>query len=666
MRDTILQVAVDVPLRRRFDYLPGARIKAASLSPGMRLRAPFGGRKRIGLLLGCAARSAIAPDKLKRIDEAVDAAPLFDRSHLALLDWAVRYYQHPVGEVMFTAMPGLLRQGRVLPTADEEPPAEEAKEPAATIHLNPDQAAAVEALAADPRAYRAHLLQGVTGSGKTEVYIELARRVVAAGEQVLILVPEIGLTPQFLERLRRRLPTRIAALHSKLGEAERLRNWLAARDGRARVIVGTRSAVWTPLKHPGLFIVDEEHDLSYKQESGFRYSARDVAVMRARLAERPIVLGSATPSLESLRNARSGKFRLSRLRRRAAGAAAPVIRLINLQNQQIRGAFSHSLLQALQENLEAGNQSLLFLNRRGYAPAVLCHGCGWIARCARCSINMTWHKADKRLVCHHCERRRALPSACPECDGERLLEVGHGTQRLSRAIAERFPQAKVLRIDRDSARRRGSMDEMLAQIESGAAQILIGTQMLAKGHHFPAVTLVGIVDADSGLLGADFRATERMAQLITQVSGRAGRADKPGVVYIQTHYPEHPLLRLLIQQGYDAFAASLLRERRQAELPPYRYLALLRAEARDSAVAVAFLEFARERLAAMAAAIAISGPYAAPLEKKQGRYRHQLLLQAAERKLFQSHLGDWLLELESSAAAKKARWSLDIDPQDMI
>ena len=595
----------------------------------------------------------------------IDAAPLFAAEHLALLRWASRYYQHPVGEVVFTALPGLLRQGKTMP---ETPPPPEKKpaDPVAAIKLNPDQAAALKAIDRREDGYRAHLLQGVTGSGKTEVYIELSRRIIAAGRQALILVPEIGLTPQFLQRLQQRLPAVIAVLHSKLGEAQRLQNWLAARDGRAQVIVGTRSAVWTPLKNPGLFIVDEEHDLSYKQETGFRYSARDVAVMRARMAAAPVVLGSATPSLESVRNARAGKFQLSRLRQRAAGAAAPAVKLINLQNQQIRGAFSQTLLQALQENLDAGNQSLLFLNRRGYAPAIFCHGCGWIARCPRCSINMTWHQAEKKLLCHHCERRRPLPAACPECGGGRLLQVGHGTQRLSHTIAELFPRATVLRIDRDSTRRRGSMREMIAQIESGAAQILVGTQMLAKGHHFPAVTLVGIVDADGGLLGADFRATERMAQLITQVSGRAGRADKPGAVYIQTHYPEHPLLQRLLRKGYDAFAASLLRERREAGLPPFRYLALLRAEAQDGAQAVKFLDFARARLARATTAITLSGPYVAPIEKKQGRRRYQLLLQTGDRRHFQSRLGAWLETLENSAEAKKTRWSLDIDPQDML
>ncbi|MGI9228779.1 MAG: primosomal protein N' [Gammaproteobacteria bacterium] len=732
MQNKILQVAVDVPLRRCFDYLAGDH-QHIDLAPGTRLRVPFGKRKQqIGVLLGCTDKSAIAPGKLKSIDSVVDPMPLFDEQHLALLDWASRYYQHPVGEVIFTALPGLLRQGKaaekktgflyrltdegkqsdldqlrrapkqkqLLQILADTPEGLSQTElgggsqrdihtplralldkglvekvaftprlletAAAEIELNPDQLAAVSDISRELNGYHAHLLEGITGSGKTEVYIEIIRQIIAARKQVLILVPEIGLTPQFLERLQQRLPAAITLLHSGLGNTQRLQNWLAARDGEAQVIVGTRSAVWTPLKNPGLFIVDEEHDLSYKQDTGFRYSARDVAIMRAQMAAVPVILGSATPSLESICNVQTGKFQHSRLSQRAGGSRSPEIKLINLQNRQITGAFSKSLLQALEDNLEAGNQSLLFLNRRGYAPAIFCHTCGWIAGCARCSTNMTWHKAMHKLVCHHCDKRQALPTTCPECDGQQLMEVGHGTQRISQTIAECFPQAKVLRIDRDSTRRRDSMHQMLAQIESGEAQILVGTQMLAKGHHFPAVTLVGIVDADSGLLSADFRATERMAQLITQVSGRAGRADRPGTVYLQTHYPDHPLLQTLLRQGYDAFARSLLEERRQTDLPPYVYIALLRAESQDRLQADKFLRLARDRLAKTTPAIEIAGPFIAPMEKKQNRYRYQLLLQTQNRNHFKSGLGDWLLALENAAGAKKVRWSLDIDPQDMI
>ena len=533
------------------------------------------------------------------------------------------------------------------------------------FELNRRQIQAVNAITARPDSHHTHVLQGITGSGKTEVYIEAVKRVIAQNRQALILVPEIGLTTQFIDRLRQRLPVDIRVQHSALNETERLRNWLAAKTGAAPVIIGTRSAVWTPLKAPGIYVVDEEHDPSYKQDSGFRYSAKDIAVVRGKSDSVPVVLGSATPSLETIKNIKSGKYAQQNLPARASGAKSPGIRFINLRHEPVSGAVSKTLLDEISTTLDQDNQALLFLNRRGYAPVILCHSCGWYAECSRCSAKMTFHKDKRCLVCHHCDARRSLPATCPDCNQAELVEVGHGTQRLDQTLAEHFPGARILRIDRDSTRRKGSMEKMIREITTGDADILIGTQMLAKGHHFPRLTLVGIIDADAGLLSTDFRASERMAQLIVQVSGRAGREDRPGAVFIQTHFPGHPLLQTLVTRGYTGFAGLLLSERRNARLPPYAYLALLGAEAAGKETAEKFLLAARAHLEHNNG-LNIFGPVAAPIEKRRGRYRSQLLVQSGNRNALRKALTPWCRLLETMPEAKKTRWFLDIDPQDML
>jgi primosomal protein N' (replication factor Y) len=534
------------------------------------------------------------------------------------------------------------------------------------IELNVHQTAATTAVAAALGRFQPFVLNGVTGSGKTEVYLELVARVVVAGMQALILVPEIGLTPQLIDRVRRRIPAGVAVLHSGLPESVRLQAWLQARAGEAAVILGTRSAVWTPLSRPGLFVVDEEHDGSYKQQEGLRYSARDVAVVRARDAGAPIVLGSATPALETLHNIRSGRYLELQLPRRAGTARPPEIRIVDLRGQEMHGALSRALLEAIDAELGSGSQVLLFLNRRGYSPVVMCHACGWTATCRRCGVPLTLHKQKPLLLCHHCQTRAAPVDSCPECGGTQLLQIGHGTERLSETLAGHFPRARLLRIDRDSTRRRGSMDRMVRTIGAGEADILIGTQMLAKGHHFPNLTLVGIIDADRGLFSVDFRAGERMAQLFVQVSGRAGREQRPGRVLVQTHHPEHPLLRALIQGGYQGFAATALQQRREAELPPFFCLALLRAEHFGAGPPLAFLEEARALLERGASGIEAFGPVPAPMERRAGRFRFQLLLQARTRATLGKALRPWARQLEELQAARKVRWSLDVDPLDML
>ncbi len=511
------------------------------------------------------------------------------------------------------------------------------------------------------------LLDGVTGSGKTEVYLQLITQTVAAGRQALVLVPEIGLTPQLLERFRRRFAVPIAVLHSGLADGERLAAWLAARDGHAPIVVGTRSAVFAPLPRLGLVIVDEEHDPSFKQQEGFRYSARDVAVMRARRAQAPIVLGSATPSLESLANAAQGRYTRVVLPERAGTASHPAMRLFDMRQTPTEGGISEPLYRTMQQHLDHDGQVLLFLNRRGYAPILLCHDCGWVAQCSRCDAALTYYAGARRIRCHHCGAERPPPQQCGSCGSVDLRPVGQGTERVEETLRARFPERGIERIDRDATRRKGAMESKLERVHSGAARILVGTQMLAKGHHFPDVTLVGILDADQGLFSADFRAGERMAQLILQVAGRAGRAEKPGEVVIQTHHPDHPLLRLLVEQGYGAFAAEALAERQLAQLPPYAHLVLLRAEAPVAAAPQTFLEEARV-LAQQCGepAVALLGPVPAPMERRAGRYRFQLLLQSQSRAALHRLLDRWLPLLEASKMGRKVRWSLDVDPMEMF
>jgi primosomal protein N' (replication factor Y) len=541
-------------------------------------------------------------------------------------------------------------------TADETPPP-----------LNAAQQQAVAAIGEHLDGFHALLLEGVTGSGKTEVYLQAIARVLAAGRQVLVLVPEIGLTPQLLERFRRRFPRPIALLHSGLNDTERHCAWAMAREGLAPIVIGTRSAVFTPLPNPGLIIVDEEHDPSFKQQEGFRYSGRDAAVVRAQRHGIPIVLGTATPSLESLHNALQGRYGHLSLPERAGTAVHPAIHLLDVRRQPMEEGIAEPLQKGMRKHLDAGGQVLLFLNRRGYAPTLLCHDCGWVSHCQRCDAHMTYYARSGQIRCHHCGAERPVPPQCPDCGSLDLRPVGQGTERIEQALKRLFPGIGVVRIDRDSTRRKGAMDALLAEVHSGEGRILIGTQMLAKGHHFPNVTLVGILDADQGLFSVDFRAGERMAQLIVQVAGRAGRADKPGTVVIQTHVPDHPLLRLLVEQDYAHFARAALKEREEAQLPPYSHLALLRAEAVDKLAPLAFLEEARQAAEGLPhEGIWLLGPVPAPMERRAGRNRAQLLLQAESRQALHRLLNQWAPALEGLKSGRKARWSLDVDPGELF
>lgn len=554
---------------------------------------------------------------------------------------------------LIVAMDAMVASALEPPVSDDRP------------RLNVHQAAAADAIVAAMDSFVVSLLDGITGSGKTEVYLHAMTSAMAAGRQVLLLVPEIGLTPQAEQRLHHRFGSAVATLHSGMSDLLRLRAWERARRGGARILIGTRSAIFTPLPDLGLIVVDEEHDESFKQQDGLRYSARDLALVRARNRGIPVVLGSATPSLETLHNAGAGRYRHLLLPERAGGASRPTMGLVDLRRHPAPEGFAAPLQTAMNEALTAGNQVLVFLNRRGFAPVLRCSDCGWMADCHRCDARMTVHSRPAGLRCHHCGARRSLPPECPQCGAPEPMPIGQGTQRSEHVLGRHFPGTPVIRIDRDSTASQPALQAALDRIGRGDPCILVGTQMLAKGHHFPAVTLVAVLDADSGLFSADFRSSERLAQQILQVAGRAGRAERPGRVLIQTHEPNHPLWETLLRQDYAAFAAAALDERRQTGLPPFSHLALLRAEAPDRATVWAFLERTAACLDGEQPQVAVLGPVAALRERLAGRYRAQLLLQSPTRPPLHALLRNRLAEVEALPESRRVRWSLDVDPIDL-
>lgn len=697
----ILRVAIATPLRRLFDYLPPDDYELNNLQPGMRVSISFGRRKDVtGVIAAISNKSDFPQHKLKKINYVIDAQPILGNKHLSFLTWASNYYHYPVGEVIFSALPTWLRKNNVIESFRESvwsitekglaadpnlikkaPLALEKKgfiekellEPVDKIikinkspfKLNKEQTSSIKTILNSIDEASVFLLDGLTGSGKTEVYMSIMEPVIKAGKQCLILLPEIGLTPQQIQRFKDRFEVDIAIQHSGLSDTERTKYWQDAKTGKAKIILGTRSAVWTPLANPGVYIIDEEHDLSYKQQDSFRYSARDMLIIRATHDKVPAVLGSATPSLETLHNANKKRYQHLILPARAGDAKPPTHRILDVRGKKMFGPLSQLLVDEITTHLKNKNQILLFLNRRGYAAHLYCHHCGWKAECDRCELPYTYHKYNNRMVCHHCNSNRRSIKHCPECE-EELLFLGHGTERIEEVLAELFPKATVARIDRDTTRKKNAMNEYLEKIHSGEIDILIGTQMLAKGHHFPNVTLTGIVDADRGLFSTDFRASERLAQLFIQVSGRTGRGSKEGTVIIQTHNPDHPLFKQLIEHGYNYFSTSLLQERKHSSLPPYAYMAFLRAEAHNANDAKRFINDATMQLTKLTNnALQLFGPIPALIEKRSGRYRYQLIIQSSSRKSLHSHLDQWLDKLDEMRTGKKVRWSLDIDPQDM-
>ncbi len=728
--DTVLRVALPLPLPRLFDYLPP---DAGVAMVGGRVRVPFGSRSLVGVI---AEIGPVDPGlgELRQAESLLDEAPLLQGELLDSLRWLARYTHAPPGEVFATALPTLLRHGEPLPDthawawrltpeaagqrlrgrparlaellgdAGQDEDVLDARlddwRPAARALLkrglaervavpasghapmpepgpvpNEEQDAALDSLRAR-RGFAASLLDGVTGSGKTEVYLRAIADCLASGKQALVLVPEIGLTPQTLQRFRRRLGVPVHALHSGLADGERARVWAAAWRGEARVIVGTRSAVFVPLPDAGLIVIDEEHDGSYKQQDGIRYHARDFALVRGKALDVPVLLGSATPSLETLHNAESGRYAHLRLRRRAGEAQPPTVRVLDVRKRPLDAGLSPELLQAMRKALDDGGQVLVFKNRRGYAPVLLCHDCGWSAQCRRCStplraVPMTVHGGGRRLQCHHCGARQTPPMACPDCASLALQPQGVGTERLEELLAERFGDVPVLRIDSASTRRKDALEKHFAELGTRPG-ILVGTQMLAKGHDLPNLTLVAVVGIDEGLFSADFRAGEKLAQLLIQVAGRAGRADKRGEVVLQTHHPEHPLLLTLIQGGYHAFAETELALREAAGFPPFAHLALLRAEAQHADAPMQFLHAAKAALQPFVAmprddndGLVLSGPVAAPMPRRAGMYRAQLLLTAGTRRALHHALDAALPAIHTLPDTRRTRWSLDVDPVDL-
>ncbi|MDD5577672.1 MAG: primosomal protein N' [Methylobacter sp.] len=535
------------------------------------------------------------------------------------------------------------------------------------LQLNTQQQSAVDAIKEGLGLFGVFLLEGITGSGKTEVYLQVIRSVLERGQQVLILLPEITLTPQLEERFRQRFAVSQCLSHSKLTDRERQTAWLKMQQGECSILLGTRSALFTPLRNPGLIILDEEHDVSFKQQEGFRFSARDVAVVRGKILNIPVLLGSATPSLESLHNVDKKHYRLLHLPERAGNAIEPVLQLLDIRNKQMQEGLSEQLIEEIKITLAKNEQVLLFLNRRGFAPTLICHGCGWAARCLRCDANLVIHYVDRMLRCHHCAREQRLINQCPACKTGELTPLGLGTERVEKVLNELFADKSIIRLDRDSTQRKGSLEGYLKQINEGKVDIILGTQMLSKGHHFPNVTLVSILDVDSGLFSIDFRAAEKLAQMIVQVSGRAGRADKPGKVIMQTRKPEHPLLTTLLNQDYSSFAKAALAERKEAGLPPFSYQALLRAQAVDAQMPLAFLQAIVELVRPYnnKAHIQVLGPVAAPMARRAGLYRFQLLFQSTKRRELHKLFDEALPEIEKLKYAKKVRWSLDVDPVDL-
>ena len=538
-------------------------------------------------------------------------------------------------------------------------------QPQHPYELNDEQRHAIDQVISNIDQFAPYLLEGITGSGKTEVYLHLIEHVLKQGKQVLILVPEIGLTPQLMSRFSERFNQSLAVLHSGLTDQQRLQAWLSAKEQVANIILGTRSAIFTPMKNLGLIIIDEEHDLSFKQQEGFRYSARDLAVQRAHQCNIPIILGSATPSFESLNNAISGRYHWLKLNQRAGNAKPPNMRFIDIRGKRMHDCLSPQLVYEIGQRLERNEQVLVFLNRRGYAPVLICHKCSWQAECPRCDAKMTLHMKSNLLRCHHCDTQRSIPQSCPSCQHEKLVAVGKGTERIDELLAQQFPNTKILRIDRDTTRRKGAMESLIAQVHAGEGQILIGTQMIAKGHHFPNVTLACIIDGDYGLFSNEFRAAERMAQMIIQVAGRSGRASAPGEVLIQTHQPENPLLTLLIQKGYHAFALQNLKEREETLLPPFANLAMIRVESVKPDQAIDILEQAKQVAQQYnITEVDILGPIPAPMAKRAGRYRAQLLFASEARAPLHKLLSLLIPWLYQNKSARKVRWSLDVDPQE--
>ena len=722
----VWRCAVPTPLRRTFEYLPpeGGHHEIA---PGTRVSVPFGRRTLIAIVTAGADGPTYDAAKLREAAAVLDTQPLLTPSLLALLTWTASYYHHPIGEVLPLGLSPSERQGKPeQPTRVEglqltlrgeglpEGAPHNAHKQAALISAlrggplrvddlrsqgftrpvikalldkalvaecdltadaswreqqppltaNAEQRTAIDAIAETAGTFAVHLLYGVTGSGKTEVYLQSIAACLARGEQALVLLPEIALTPQTLARFEARFDAPVAALHSGMGNAERDRVWADARCGRIAVVMGTRSAVFVPLHRPGLIVVDEEHDAAFVQQDGLRYSARDVAIKRGQLEGCNVILGSATPSLESWQNSERGRYRRHELSHRAGVGTLPKHRLIDVAGLDLAAGLSPELIQQIGATLDGGEQVLIFLNRRGFANALLCYDCGWSSECTNCDARMTLHKSPAGLHCHHCDQRARVPARCPLCQGSRLHGSGVGTQQTEAFLADHFSRYPVIRVDSDTMRHRSAMPELIDRLASGQPMLMIGTQMLSKGHHFPHVTLVAIVDADALLFSPDFRGEERLLQLLTQVSGRAGREEKPGRVIVQTRQPDHPVIRQL-HAPYHTLLPDLLAHRAQAGLPPQGALGVIRCDSQSRLEGMEFLKALRGA-AGPTRECQIIGPVAAAMARRKNRYRNQLVIAARSRTALASVMTALVAQAEASRHSATLNWSVDIDPYESL
>ncbi len=673
MSHCILRIALDTPLHAVFDY---RWVCDAASRPqiGQLALVPFGPREVVGIIVDVVDDTDVPLEKLKdALAVRTQLAPL-SRQWLALAAFAAEYYQRPLGEV---ALPGVPKNLRVPTTVALDRAIKKLAKnddlhdatPVGMPALNAAQQQAADAIGS-AQGYAPTLLYGVTGSGKTEVYLQACAQVLARAPdgQILILVPEINLTPQLEANIRARFPgVMLATLHSSLSEGERMLHWLAAHEGKARIVLGTRLAILASLPRLQLIVIDEEHDPSYKQQEGLRYSARDLAIWRAWQLKIPVVLGSATPSLETWHHAQSGRYRRLELRERAvAQATLPAVKIVNLEHDKPKEGLSMQLKAALRQRLERGEQSLLFLNRRGYAPVISCDSCGWVSDCKRCTAFMVLHKGEHKLRCHHCSLEMRIPRHCPTCGNIDLQPLGRGTQRVEEGLQAMFPEARILRIDADSTRRKGSAQEAFDTVHRGDVDILIGTQMVAKGHDFKKLTLVGILNPDTALFSQDYRASERLFAQLMQVAGRAGRTAQTdggsaSEVLVQTRYPEHPLYGAVVNHDYDRFAGALLTERQQAGLPPYLYQAILRAEAPELAKALEFLQAARDCVPHDG--ITINDPIPMSMTRVHNVDRAQLLVESPSRPALQAFLKEWMARLREMKS--RIKWSLEVDPVDI-
>lgn len=719
----IARIALNRPLRRLFDYIVPEGLQ---LVQGQRVRIPFGRQQATGLVV----QTGVEPPpgvSLKPVFTAMEDWPALPNETVTLLSWASDYYQHPLGECLFTALPPALRRGRkaeektvewwiacahgeplpgtahrqkalfewlnqhdqgapgseiiragftraqlralsdrklakpISPPASHSPPARPellTTQPT----LSAAQSVAANELPSPREGFSASLLYGITGSGKTEIYLHYLKQHLGAGDQALVLVPEINLTPQTVARFRRYFGTRIVVWHSALNDSERLTTWLKIRNGEPIILIGTRSAALLPFTGLRTIIVDEEHDSSYKQGEGFRYSGRDLAIYRAHLNHCPAILGSATPSLESVHNAAQGKYRLIRLEERAGNATPPSMSLLDIRSRPLEGGLSRPALNAIKQTLAKDEQVLVFVNRRGFAPVMMCFDCGHMVECPRCDTRLTYHRRDRAMRCHHCDYQTAATEHCPKCRSDAFKPVGQGTERTEDILASAFPETPIVRVDRDSTQRKGSIQTILDQVNSGKPCVLVGTQMLAKGHDFPNVTLVVVVNADGGLFSVDFRAPEQLIQTLLQVSGRAGRGTKPGTVLVQTCHSDHPLLRTLCEGHYLDIADQLLQEREEGHFPPFRAMAIFRAEADTMEKSLQVLDAIKPLT--QAPGIETWGPLPAMIARRADKHRAQLILNAGNRKRLNTLLTEICQELDQKKLPAGVKWMIDVDPQE--